>query len=148
MEELNRELMRANRNNTLFSIISMDIDNLKIINDRYGHNYGDLFLKEFGLIIQATCRKTDIPARIGGDEFILLNSESDSNQAYALAQRILSEANARKIDIKGEQISLSVSIGIAHYPTHGTTLDELLNKADKAMYEAKKNGKNQIQISG
>jgi two-component system cell cycle response regulator len=147
MEELKRELSRANRNMTCFSIINMDIDNLKAVNDRHGHNNGDRMLKEFGLIVQKSSRKTDIAARIGGDEFILLTSESDSTQAETVAQRILSESNACKIDIKGEQVSISVSIGIADYPSHGSTIEEILNKADKAMYEAKKNGKNQIRIS-
>jgi diguanylate cyclase (GGDEF)-like protein/PAS domain S-box-containing protein len=147
MDELTRELSRAIRNKTTFSIINMDIDNLKTINDRHGHNYGDRFLKEFGSILQKTSRKTDIPARIGGDEFILLNSESDCPQSDVLAMRILSEANSSKIDIKGEQFSISVSIGVAYYPNHGATAEELLTRADKAMYEAKKNGKNQIRIS-
>jgi diguanylate cyclase (GGDEF)-like protein/PAS domain S-box-containing protein len=147
MEELIRELSRADRNNTSFSIINMDIDNLKTINDRYGHNYGDRLLKEFGLIIQNIGRKLDIPARIGGDEFILLIPESSFEQAYSLAQRILNESNSRRIDIKGEQIGISVSMGIASYPTHGSTSDEILSRADKAMYEAKRNGKNQICVS-
>lgn len=147
MEEIERELSRASRNNSLFSIINMDIDNLKIINDRYGHNYGDRLLKEFGAVIQDSCRKTDIPARIGGDEFVLLNPESNKSQAYALANRILTEANSRKIDINGKPVNISVSLGIACYPTHGTTVDEILNKADSAMYEAKMNGKNQICVS-
>jgi diguanylate cyclase (GGDEF)-like protein/PAS domain S-box-containing protein len=147
MEELKRELSRANRNKTSFSIINMDIDNLKTINDRYGHNNGDRLLKEFGSIIQNTSRKTDIAARIGGDEFILLASESNSDQASIAARRILAAANTRKIDIKGEQVGISVSIGIAEYPAHGATIEEILNKADKSMYEAKKNGKNQIRTS-
>jgi diguanylate cyclase (GGDEF)-like protein/PAS domain S-box-containing protein len=147
MEELKRELSRANRNMTCFSIINMDIDNLKAVNDRHGHNNGDRLLKEFGTIVQNNSRKTDIAARIGGDEFILLTSESDSAQATTVAQRILCEANSCKIDVKGELFNISVSIGIADYPTHGSTIEEILNKADKAMYEAKKNGKNQIIIS-
>jgi diguanylate cyclase (GGDEF)-like protein/PAS domain S-box-containing protein len=147
MEELKRELSRANRNKTCFSIINMDIDNLKSVNDRFGHNNGDILLKEFGSIIQNTSRKTDIAARIGGDEFILLTSESDSTQSEVLARRILSDSNSRKMEIKGDTISISVSIGIADYPGCGGTIEEILNKSDKAMYEAKKNGKNQIRIS-
>ena len=145
-EEMARELSRANRNNSSFSIINMDIDNLKTINDRYGHNNGDTILKEFGSILQNSCRKTDIPSRIGGDEFVLLASESDSSQALVLAQKILTEANSRKIDIKGDMISISVSIGIASYPTHGVTIEKIMSKADKAMYEVKKHGKNQIRV--
>jgi diguanylate cyclase (GGDEF)-like protein/PAS domain S-box-containing protein len=147
MEELKRELSRANRNKTCFSIINMDIDNLKAVNDRLGHNNGDLLLKEFGSIIQNTSRKTDIAARIGGDEFVVLTSESNSAQSEILARRILSESNSLKIEIKGDIISLSVSIGIADYPACGGTIEEILNKSDKAMYEAKRNGKNQIRIS-
>lgn len=147
MEELNREISRAIRNKAPFSIINMDVDNLKTINDRHGHNNGDRILREFGAIVQNSSRKTDIAARVGGDEFVLLATETTSAQAEIIAQRILNECNSRKIDIKGEQISISVSIGIADFPTHGETIEEIFTRSDRAMYEAKKNGKNQIRIS-
>jgi diguanylate cyclase (GGDEF)-like protein len=147
LEELNRELSRADRNHTCFSVISMDIDNLKTINDRFGHNHGDRLLKEFGEIIKKISRKTDIGARMGGDEFVLLVSECDQKQANIIAQRIWSDANSRQIETKGDEIHISVSIGIACYPIHGSTIEDILNKADKAMYEAKKAGKNQIMFA-
>ncbi len=144
LEEMERELSRANRDLTPFSVVSMDIDNLKSVNDRCGHNYGDQLIKAFGNIIKRASRKSDVAARTGGDEFVILTSGSDQTQAGALARRIWSEANACKVEIKGEDIHVSVSIGIAGYPASGKTVEEVLGRADKAMYEAKKAGKNRI----
>jgi diguanylate cyclase (GGDEF)-like protein/PAS domain S-box-containing protein len=144
LEEMERELSRANRDQTPFSVVSMDIDNLKMVNDRWGHNYGDSLIKAFGEIIQRVSRKTDIAARTGGDEFAILTAGCDQAQAAVLAQRIWTEANASKLEIKGEVLHLSVSIGIAGFPAHGTTIEEVLGKADKAMYDAKNAGKNRI----
>jgi diguanylate cyclase (GGDEF)-like protein len=146
-EEFTRELSRANRNQTRFSIISMDLDNLKAINDRYGHNYGDLLIKSFGEIIKKISRKTDIGARMGGDEFVLLLPECDYLQADTIAQRILTDANSRKLAVKTDTVNISVSVGIAGYPAHGDTIEDILNRADNAMYEAKKSGRNKIVIA-
>ncbi len=146
-EELNRELSRATRNNTSFAVINMDVDNFKTINDRFGHDHGDRMLKEFSEILKKFSRKSDVAARMGGDEFILLTPECDYIQASAIAQRILTDANAQKFDLKSEKVSLHASIGVAGFPTHGTTIDEILTKSDKAMYEAKKAGKNQIKVA-
>jgi diguanylate cyclase (GGDEF)-like protein len=140
-------MSRANRNKIAFTVINSDVDNLKTINDKHGHKYGDLILKEFGTILKNSSRKTDIAARTGGDEFIILLSETDEIQAQNVARRILEEANSRNIDVKGESINISVSLGIASYPSHGSTIEEVLNRADIAMYKAKQAGKNQIQMS-
>jgi diguanylate cyclase (GGDEF)-like protein/PAS domain S-box-containing protein len=146
-EELNREVSRASRNNSPFSIINMDVDNFKTINDRFGHDQGDRMLKEFSDILKKFSRKSDIAARMGGDEFILLTSDCDYQQATAIAQRILTDANSQRIDLKSEKVNLHASIGIAGYPTHGATIDEILSKSDKAMYDAKNAGKNQIKVA-
>jgi diguanylate cyclase (GGDEF)-like protein/PAS domain S-box-containing protein len=148
LEEMERELSRASRDQTPFSVISLDIDNLKVINDRHGHNHGDQLLKVFGDIIRRASRKMDIAARTGGDEFVILTAGCDQTQAAVLAQRIWREANATGIEIKGEDMHISVSIGIAAYPAHGNSVEEVLGKADKAMYEAKKTGKNRIVNGG
>jgi diguanylate cyclase (GGDEF)-like protein/PAS domain S-box-containing protein len=147
LEEMERELSRANRDQANFSVISMDIDNLKTVNDRYGHNYGDHLLKGFGDIIKRLSRKSDIAARTGGDEFVLVTPGCNQEQAMSLSQRLLSEANSCKMGIKGEDIHCSVSIGIAGYPVHGMMIEEVLGKADKAMYAAKKSGKNRIMLA-
>jgi len=147
IEELERELSRALRNQNHFSIVSMDIDGLKAVNDRYGHNYGDRLLQEVSDVIKGNTRKSDIASRIGGDEFIILLPENDSSQANQFAKRIWSELNARQIDMKGETRRISVSIGIASYPNHASSIEELLKKADKAMYEAKIAGKNRITLA-
>ncbi|MBN1189539.1 MAG: diguanylate cyclase [Dehalococcoidales bacterium] len=147
LEEMERELSRTEREKSTFSVVSMDIDNLKVVNDRYGHNYGDHLLRGFGEIIKRVSRKSDIAARTGGDEFVIVAPECDQEQAMSLARRLLSEANACKMGIRGEDIRCSVSIGIAGYPVHGATVEEVLGKADKAMYAAKRSGKNRIMTA-
>ncbi len=147
LEETERELSRAQREESVFSVISMDIDNLKTVNDRHGHNYGDRLIKEFAEVIRRVSRKSDIAARTGGDEFVMVAPGCSQEQALVLARRLWSEANACKISIRGEDIYCSVSIGVAGYPVHGISVEEVLGKADKAMYAAKKSGKNRIMTA-
>jgi diguanylate cyclase (GGDEF)-like protein/PAS domain S-box-containing protein len=147
LEEMERELSRANRDDSAFSVISMDIDNLKAVNDRYGHNYGDRLIKEFADVVRRVSRKSDIAARTGGDEFVIVMPGCGQEQAMSLAQRLWSEANSSKMSIRGEDIHCSVSIGVAGYPIHGMSIEEVLGKADKAMYVAKTSGKNRIMTA-
>jgi diguanylate cyclase (GGDEF)-like protein/PAS domain S-box-containing protein len=143
-EGLKRELSRANRNRQPFSIISLDLDNLKTANDTFGHECGDRLLKEFGSILLKQTRKSDIAARMGGDEFMVLVTESDQNSASVIANRIWLETNSSQIEIDGEIIKLSVSGGVASFPSHGNTIEAIVKKSDEAMYRAKQTGKNQV----
>jgi diguanylate cyclase (GGDEF)-like protein/PAS domain S-box-containing protein len=143
-EGLKRELSRTQRNGQPFSIISFDLDNLKIANDNFGHQTGDRLLKEFGAILLKQTRKVDIAARVGGDEFMVLVAECDQDSANLVAQRIWSQVNSTHIEADGESINMSVSGGISGYPLHGNTIEILLKKADEAMYRAKRAGKNQV----
>jgi diguanylate cyclase (GGDEF)-like protein/PAS domain S-box-containing protein len=141
---LKRELSRASRSGLTFSIISLDLDNLKKANDTFGHECGDRMLKAFASILLKQTRKSDIAARTGGDEFMILATEIDQNAASAIAHRIWSETNSSKIEAEGETIKLSVSGGVASYPSHGISVEAIIKKADEAMYRAKQSGKNQV----
>lgn len=130
------------------SIIFMDVDNLKNINDAYGHSVGDLALKEVGKNIKNCIRiDNDWVARYGGDEFIVCLKNTTSDKAYHIAERILNSINGILIQIQSESIHLTASIGIHTMQDVKLTTEEIINYADIRMYEAKKLGKNRISRS-
>jgi diguanylate cyclase (GGDEF)-like protein len=147
VEELKHEIARSKRNQKHIAIISMDMDGLKLINDKFGYDQGDRLLKQFSVILKHNIRKSDIAARMGGDEFVLIAPETTLSQASIIANRILAETNSHFIEIEGEKHFISVSIGIYSFPKHGETTEDLLDQADKAMFEAKRNDKNRIVLA-
>jgi diguanylate cyclase (GGDEF)-like protein len=142
-EELEREFHRAKRNNSSFSVLSLDVDGLKSINDKYGHQHGDRLLRQVAQVIKRHTRSSDVAARVGGDEFLLLATETDTRQAADVAQRILKEINANYIEISGNKHHLHISIGLAAYPRYGS-IQDIIQKADQAMYQAKAEGRNRV----
>lgn len=132
----------AKRNNISIAILFIDLDNFKKINDSLGHNCGDLALISVAQTLENLQRESDIIARFGGDEFIIaLYDIKHSKNAILKAQKILSVLS-QPIDINKHTIAFSASIGISLYPQNGTGIDQLINCADKAMYQAKSEGKN------
>lgn len=136
MDMLERELRRAERSHHSFTVLLLDLDDLKRVNDRQGHLVGNKALKRLAEVMKEQCRMTDQAARYGGDEFALLLVDSDEQMAEHVAQRI--EACVRE---DGENPSISVSIGIAAYPANGQTAQELLEAADRQLYGRKKAGR-------
>lgn len=135
-------LRYASEHHREIAIVFIDIDNLKNINDRLGHNYGDELLKFFARKLTNSIRSMDTAARVGGDEFILILSHlKNSAEITTLVQRIL-HAVGTPINFNGTQFSTSCSIGISVYPHDGDTLEILTKQADNAMYQSKKMGKN------
>ncbi|MDI6851352.1 MAG: diguanylate cyclase [bacterium] len=134
------EIRRAQRYRTNFSIILFDIDNFKEINDLYGHLEGDKVLKELSQFVMSSLRESDILIRYGGDEFIIYLPNTGFEDAKYVAEKILNSVNSQKI--AGRNISLSM--GVAEYPRDGKTWQELFNKADIALYRAKRRGKGRI----
>ncbi len=139
-EYAEHEIKRARRYNSSFSILLLDLDNFKEINDTLGHLKGDLALKKFANILIETIRESDIAARYGGDEFILLLPDTTYKGAFRLAQRIIERLKNENI----EGIPLSCSIGIATYPDDGVIWEELFETADRSLYSAKRTGKGKI----
>lgn len=140
---LENEMRRCNRYNRNMSLIMMDIDNFKKINDTYGHLIGDLILKRLAAVLQETVRKIDIPARYGGEEFVVILPETDKENACVIAERI--RKNIAQIVVKvneTQELSPTVSMGVAQFSTDGKEPKDLINSADTALYFSKHNGKN------
>lgn len=141
-DAINREILNADRKNTSFCLIMFDIDHFKKVNDIYGHSKGDDVLKEVVSIAQSTIRKTDILARLGGEEFSILLPDSTLEQAVALAERVRENTGEHSF---GQVGKVTVSLGVALYES-GNTLDDIIKKADTAMYKAKSQGRNRVGI--
>ena len=119
----------------------LDFDNFKLVNDNYGHSIGDLFLKEMGQRLKSAIREEDTLARLGGDEFIIVLPELvDRENAMTLAEKLV-ELGRKPFDFAGNKIKSSFSIGIALYPDDGDDYETLLDKADVALYKAKRKGR-------
>lgn len=134
----------AARHNRNVAIIMLDVDNLKPINDQYGHEAGNLLLISIAQCINTELRQGDIAARYGGDEFVMMLSDCPPEKAHSVARRIIERFNEGHIRYQGDDIALSASFGIASFPEHGQTLDEVLHHADIAMYNSKQRGSNLI----
>jgi diguanylate cyclase (GGDEF)-like protein len=137
-----QEFRRTRRYHHLFSLLILDIDHFKRINDSYGHMFGDQVIKAVVQEVAHILRKTDYLGRFGGEEFVILLSESDSGQALLVAQRILEGVAATTFHIREETVSVTVSIGVTTYQTEDESLDALLERADEALYQAKRQGRN------
>ena len=133
VDTLEREVRRAQRSNQSFALLLLDLDDLKAINDRYGHLAGNRGLKRLSGVIREQCRATDLPARYGGDEFAMVLIDADPGMANQIAERI-----QRALRDERERPALNVSIGISIYPEDGRTAPELLEAADRHLYKRKK----------
>ncbi len=140
LETIEAEIKRYGRSRLPFSIILLDMDHLKKINDRYGHLVGSRALCRLADILVLHCREIDLAARYGGDEFLVVLPESTREAALHVARRV-----ADRLATDGEEPPLSVSVGVAVYPTDGQTLDELLIVADRALYLEKASPKVKLQ---
>ncbi|MGR9099248.1 MAG: GGDEF domain-containing protein [Gammaproteobacteria bacterium] len=143
---LEREMSLAARHSTQLSVIFLDIDHFKTINDNYGHECGDMTLISFAQWIKDCIRSDDILFRYGGEEFVILLSETDLYGAQLLAARILRHINEQSFIYGSINISITASLGISAYRTDETK-NSFLKRADDAMYLAKKDGRNQIRVA-
>jgi diguanylate cyclase (GGDEF)-like protein/PAS domain S-box-containing protein len=141
-----KELERSRRYHNPLSIIMLDIDHFKKVNDRYGHGVGDQVLIEFVKRVQKELRSSDIFARYGGEEFVILVVESDLEKAFQAAERIREKVNANPFEISGFEPIISISLGVAEMDENTQSLDLLMDCADKAMYEAKQSGRNRVCV--
>ena len=140
----NRLFGQATRYGRPASVLMVDSDNLKHVNDTHGHEAGNRLLRQLANAVQAELRATDVPARYGGDEFIVLLPETPPKGAMDVAERIRNAIGSRPLALDGQQLSATVSIGVACYPEDGRTLDALAARADRALYHAKQQGRNRV----
>lgn len=134
----------AKLNKKNFSILMMDIDKFKNINDTYGHRKGDDVLKLIGATLKATARSTDVLSRYGGEEFCVLLKDTTQDEAYKIAEKFRN--NISNLKIAGIEYSITVSIGVSHFSNNNDNKEELIEKADQALYYAKENGRNRTII--
>ena len=134
----------AKRYQKVFSVILMDIDFFKKINDTYGHQVGDKVLKAVAKLLKEQLRESDILARYGGEEFIVLVPETDINAALLIAENIRHAVEKIAITTDKETVRCTLSLGVSQYHQEITSLDELVNIADQALYRAKHNGRNNV----
>ncbi len=138
------EFSRAKRYSSPLSLIMLDIDHFKLINDTYGHAVGDDVLTIFSHLLTSSLRKSDIPARIGGDEFIILLPETSLEKATLLGERLCSSFAKKPIQSGSTSITFTSSMGVAEMDISCTKLDEFIHHGDQALYKAKRNGRNQV----
>ncbi len=136
------ELTRAQRYGHHFSLMMLDIDHFKKINDSFGHAAGDLALKHFASIMDKSLRVVDLTGRLGGEEFCILLPGTELDAAVLLAERIRTKIEDTPFNYHDKDISLTVSIGVTAYSSGTKNIDELLKIADEGLYEAKGQGRN------
>jgi diguanylate cyclase (GGDEF)-like protein/PAS domain S-box-containing protein len=147
IEMSEKECTRAQRSLTPLSMAMIDIDNFKIINDRYGHTTGDLVLKELVAICNDTIRPYDIIGRLGGEEFAITLVDCALQEAYSVSERIREKVANYIMPVNSQDISIQVSIGVAELSGNGENWDSILNRADQALYLAKNAGRNRVEKS-
>ncbi|TYB97197.1 MAG: GGDEF domain-containing protein, partial [Kosmotoga sp.] len=135
---------KTNQNKKNLSFLLLDIDDFKEVNDTYGHQKGDEILKKLARIIEVATRDTDLVGRYGGEEFIIALKGTNKSSAYKVAERI--RKTVQKKRLMGNLRELTVSIGISSYPLDSKWIEEIINKADNALYRAKDKGKNRVEV--
>ena len=144
-EAIELELHRAARTSTPFSIIMFDVDHFKRFNDTHGHDAGDSVLSQLGRVLLSSARKSDIPCRFGGEEFLFLLSGIDMEDAFIWAQQLCSSIADQDFRHEGQPLGqVTISCGVATFPEQAVTKEELIQLADKALYVSKRNGRNQV----
>ncbi len=137
---------RAKRHGRSFTVCMVDADNLKQLNDKYGHLAGTELIKHTGRAISGKVRRTDIAARYGGDEFVVMFTECTKEEAAAAVRRILADVEGTSFEFQGMQLHATLSAGVASFPDDGAELRTVLGRADEALFISKKRGKNQVSI--
>ena len=144
-ESIARELVRAARNGYPVSLVMCDIDHFKSVNDDYGHQAGDRVLKALGRLLKRRCRSSDIPCRYGGEEFLLVFPDMPGDIAMEWAEHTREAVETMAVRHQGKTVRVTASFGVAVYPTHGTTPQQVMSAADDAQYAAKAAGRNQVK---
>lgn len=146
LESLEKELHRSHRYGKVFSMIIMDIDFFKIVNDTYGHQTGDKVLRSVCDNIRANIRVNDVIGRYGGEEFLIIMPETDTDHAAIAAEKLRSAVESMSVSQESLQIKVTASFGVSSYRQSDDT-KMIIARVDKALYESKKNGRNRVTVS-
>lgn len=144
---LDQEMQRASRHKHKFSVLFLDIDFFKLVNDSKGHLVGSGVIVQLSQLLKNSIRGTDFAFRYGGDEYVIVLSDADSNQAAQVAERLRKKTEETVFEIGGSQVKVTISIGIATYPEHAQSTQELLQMADDAMYKGKNKSRNIVYLA-
>jgi len=145
-ERLFEEVERVKRHSECFSVFLIDIDDFKSFNDRFGHTYGDDVLKGVSRTIRDAVRSMDVVARYGGEEFAVILPHTNKKDSFIIAERIREDVEEYKRMVEPFKQWPTISLGVAEFPNDANDIDELINKADSAMYHAKRTGKNRVVV--
>lgn len=143
-EFIDRSIAQALRSQTSYSVLMIDIDYFKMVNDTYGHDAGDTVIKALAEILQMSVRKADLPIRYGGEEFLVMLHNTTSEGAKQIADKIRLKFNEKKFQFGSDSVQKTLSVGIAHFPEHADSIWKVIKFADIALYEAKNTGRNQV----
>lgn len=147
METLEREFQRSYRKQGYLSLVLLDIDHFKKINDTYGHQEGDVVLAAVAEMAQVELRRYDIAARYGGEEFVLVLPETPPPEALAVAERLRESVQSMEFPRPMENLTVTISLGVATYPSERIDcIDSLIRQADEALYRAKQSGRNRVEV--
>jgi diguanylate cyclase (GGDEF)-like protein len=145
-ERLNDEFERQARESGRFTLVMIDVDHFKKINDRFGHPAGDRVLSQIAGVLNSTVRKIDVVARYGGEEFAVILLNSGSKESFPLVERIRKAVERLSPMINGEPLKITISLGMAVYPDDAPDRQTLIERADRALYGAKHGGRNQTCV--
>ena len=145
MERLAQEWAEAERSHRPLSVLALDIDHFKSVNDNHGHDTGDVALRQFAEILRVFSRTPDVPCRFGGEEFLLIAPDTSLEGALNLAERIRLAVQDKPLVAAGVSLHLTVSIGVAEKSARHANIDQLIKSADEALYHAKQNGRNRTE---
>jgi len=146
LEEATRRLKSAERFKKPLSVLVTDIDHFKRVNDTYGHDVGDVVIKGMGDLLKRIKRDTDIVARFGGEEFVIVCEETDDAGGRNLAERIRKELEATTFQTELGPLKVTCSIGVATFPAAGQTWQALFKATDEALYVSKRGGRNRVTV--
>jgi diguanylate cyclase (GGDEF)-like protein len=142
------QLSAAARHRFSFWVVFADLDNFKSVNDRFGHHAGDAVLRQFAELLRQSSRRSDICARIGGEEFLFVLTHNTEESARGVIERIRAEFAGMKFQFSGESITVTASFGVAEFKREATEdFEALVRRADKALFEAKRLGRNRVEFS-
>jgi diguanylate cyclase (GGDEF)-like protein len=146
-ESLDREFSRANRGKTCVAIVMIDLDHFKRFNDTFGHQAGDTLLLAVGDLLKRNTRGQDIACRYGGEEFALVLTDSSLDGAFKRAEILRQQVKQLSVEYEGQLLgAISVSMGVALFPDHGTTMRDVLRASDQALYTAKREGRDRVSM--